>query len=354
MCWDHPPEDRESPSTQNRFGLERPGMMSLELFEKTVADLHGLGTRRIDIVGRGEPLLNPKVGPMVAYAKRLGMLVTLCTNASRLTAELSDRLVGAGLDRVNVSLNAGTPETYPKIHVSETPDNYRQVKRNLRYLTDSRKAAGKAAPYVKLSFVVGSRNFLELEEMVAVVHEVGADEAMLVHTVLQEASPDLALTRPQYERLLQSIPRARARARELGVRTNLATFAATVPTYLDAELKGPRVVPCYVGWYFTLVLGNGSVLPCCQCSEPVDRVSDKRGFAEAWSSEGYRAFRTAARNLPVPSDRLRSCECDRCMLRPRNISVHNMLHPFNRIAGGDEEQLFTIRDLLRMKKRDRS
>jgi hypothetical protein len=42
------------------------------------------------------------------------------------------------------------------------------------------------------------------------------------------------------------------------------------------------------------------------------------------------------------------------MLRPRNITVHNLLHPFNRIAGGDEEQLFTVRDLLRMKKRDRS
>jgi MoaA/NifB/PqqE/SkfB family radical SAM enzyme len=354
MCWDHPPEDRESLSTQKRFGLERPGMMSLELFKKTVADLHGLGTRRIDIVGRGEPLLNPRIGPMVSYAKQLGMLVTLCTNASLLKSELSDRLVEAGLDRVNVSLNAGTPETYPKIHVSETPDNYRQVKKNLRYLADSRKAAGKAAPYVKLSFVVGSRNFRELDEMVAVVHEVGANEAMLVHTVLQEATPDLALTRPQYEQLLQLIPRARAMARELGVRTNLATFAATVPTYLDAELKGPPVVPCYVGWYFTLVLGNGSVLPCCQCSEPVDRVTEKRGFAEIWSSEGYRGFRTASRNLPTPSDRLRTCECDRCMLRPRNITVHNLLHPFNRIAGGDEEQLFTVRDLLRMKKRDRS
>jgi hypothetical protein len=204
MCWDHPPEDRESPSTQNRFGLERPGMMSLELFKKTVADLHGPGragsTRRAASPAESEDRADGLLRQAARDARDAVHQRLL------LKPELSDRLVEAGLDRVNVSLNAGTPETYPKIHVSETPDNYRQVKKNLRYLADSRKAAGKAAPYVKLSFVVGSRNFLELDEMVAVVHEVGANEAMLVHTVLQEASPDLALTRPQYEQLLRLIP----------------------------------------------------------------------------------------------------------------------------------------------------
>jgi MoaA/NifB/PqqE/SkfB family radical SAM enzyme len=355
MCWDHPPEDRETASTEKRFGLARPGVMSLDVFERTVEDLHRLGTRRIDIVGRGEPLLNPNVAAMVALVKKRGMLATLTSNASRLTTAVADRLVEAGLDRLNVSLNAGTPETYPKIHVSETPDDYRAVKRNLRYLADRRAAAGKKAPYVKLSFVIGARNFGELEEMVGVVHEVGADEGMFVHTVVHEATPDLVLTRAQYEALLESVPRARARAKNFGVRTNIATFAATVPTYLHTQdLKGPAVVPCYVGWYFTLVLGNGSVLPCCQCSEPIDRVTSERGFGEIWSSQAYREFRSAARALPAANERLESCECDRCMLRPRNITVHNMLHPFNKIEGGDEEQLFTLRDLVRMKKMDRN
>jgi len=42
------------------------------------------------------------------------------------------------------------------------------------------------------------------------------------------------------------------------------------------------------------------------------------------------------------------------MLRPRNITIHNLLHPLNKINGGDEDQLFTVADLLRMKKLDRS
>ena len=58
-------------------------------------------------------------------------------------------------------------------------------------------------------------------------------------------------------------------------------------------------------------------------------------------------------NLPQANDKLASCECGQCMLRPRNITIHNLLHPFNKIDGGDEEQLFTVTDLLRMKKFDR-
>ncbi|MDX1389534.1 MAG: radical SAM protein, partial [Acidobacteriota bacterium] len=294
------------------------------------------------------------IDEMVAHGKRRSMLVTLCTNASTLDARLAESLVECGLDRLNVSLNAGTPETYPRIHVSETPENYRQVKRNLRRLADLKARSGARAPHVKLSYVVGARNFFELEQMVRVVHEVGAEEGMFVHTVVHSGTQDLRLDREQYDRLLDSVPRAKFLAAELGVETNLGTFAATVPTYLDDTVEGPAVVPCYVGWYFTVILGNGSVMPCCQCSEPVGRITETESFAEIWASSRYRGFRKAARNLPEKDDNLSSCECDRCMLRPRNISVHNTLHPWNRIHGGNREQLMTVGDLLRMKKKDRS
>lgn len=354
MCWDHAPADRQSDATQNRFGFLREGIMTFETFKGIVDDLHTLGTRRIDIVGRGEPTLNARVVEMVRYAKGRGMLLTMTTNGSRLWQDRADAFVAAGLDRLKISMNAGTPENYPNIHVSETPDNYLKVKANLRYLADRKLATGRRAPHVTLSFVVSAKNYFEIEQMVRVVAEVGADEGSFVHTVIHDGTPDLALTRDQYAELQRTVPRARAVADELGVVTNLATLHATVPTYLNDAITGPPVVPCYVGWYFTVVLGNGSVMPCCQCNKPLDQVTEERGFADIWGSDTYARFRTAAKNLPNPSNILASCECDRCMLRPRNISIHNMLHPWNRIEGGDDEQLFTIADLMRMKKVDRA
>jgi len=347
FCWDHPPEDRENEDTTKRFGFERPGVMSLEQFKGIVDDLYKLGTRRVDLIGRGEPLLNRAALEMIHYVKGRNMQLLLCTNASRLSESIAKGMVAAGVDRVNVSLNAGTPETYPHIHVTETPENYLRVKRNLRYLSDCKIAARSDVPYLSLSFVISSKNCSELASMVSVASELGAQEAAFVHTVLHDGTPDLALSQEQYRELLASIPAAQAKAAALRVQTNLGTFAATAPPYMKNEIIGPPVVPCYVGWYFTVILGNGSVLPCCQCTEPIDQVSSDRKFSEVWASENYAGFRKAAKQLPMPNERLKTCECDNCQLRPRNIAIHNFLHPLKPIESGDDVQTFTPKDFLR-------
>jgi MoaA/NifB/PqqE/SkfB family radical SAM enzyme len=112
-------------------------------------------------------------------------------------------------------------------------------------------------------------------------------------------------------------------------------------------MVGPTVVPCYVGWYYTTILGNGSIMPCCQCASPVGHLTKERRFADIWASSEYAEFRNAARSLPKKSDRLMTCECDNCSLRPRNLAIHNFLHPLNQIQVGGEVQRFTPRDFLR-------
>jgi MoaA/NifB/PqqE/SkfB family radical SAM enzyme len=62
--------------------------MSLEIFESIVDDLHDLGTRRLDGVGRGEPLMNRDALEMIRYAKTRGMEVLLISNGSLLDADL--------------------------------------------------------------------------------------------------------------------------------------------------------------------------------------------------------------------------------------------------------------------------
>lgn len=350
FCWDHPPADRASADTTQRFGLARPGVMPLERFKGIVDDLYDMGTRRIDLIGRGEPLLNRAALDMIRYVKGRGIQLQLVTNGSRLFEPIAKGLVAARTDRVHVSLNAGTPETYPRIHVTETPQNYLKVKKNLRVLSDCKIAAGSNLPYLSLSFVITSTNYFEIMEMIEAASEVGAQEATFIHTVLHDGTPDLALNEAQYQELQDSLPAARERAAALGVLNNLGMFAATVPPYMPSEIIGPPVVPCYVGWYFAVVLGNGSVMPCCQCAAPIGQVTNERRFADIWASREYSDFRIAAKSLPEKNDRLATCECDNCQLRPRNLAVHNFLHPLNRIRGGQEVQKFGPSDFLRKMK----
>ena len=347
FCWDHPPEDRENPDTAQRFGLARPGVMSLEQFKGIVDDLHAMGTRRIDLIGRGEPLLNRRALDMIRYAKGREMQLLMVTNGSRLFEPIAEGLVAARMDRVNISLNAGTPETYPKLHVTETPENYLKVKKNLRVLSDRKIAAGSSLPFLSLSFVITSRNYFELIDMIEVAHEVGAQETQFIHTVIHDATPDLALNEAQFEELQRSIPVAAERAAALGLQTNLESFGPSIPPYMPSEMVGPPVVPCYVGWYFAVILGNGSVMPCCQCAEPIGQVTTGRRFGEVWASPEYAEFRTAAKALPEKSEKLKTCECDNCQLRPRNIALHNFLHPLKQIPAGQEVQSFKPRDFVR-------
>lgn len=347
FCWDHPPDDRENADTAQRFGLARPGVMRLEQFKGIVDDLYDMGTRRIDLIGRGEPLLNRSALDMIRYAKGRGMQLMIVTNGSRLFEPIAKGLVDARIDRVNVSLNAGTPETYPHIHVTESPEDYVKVKKNLRRLSDYKIATGTDLPYLGLSFVITSKNYFEIASMIEVVHEVGAQEADFLHTVIHDGTQDLALSEAQYQELQASLSAARDKATALGVKNNLGTFGVTIPPYMPSEVVGPAVVPCYVGWYFTVILGNGSVLPCCQCTAPVGQVTKERRFAEVWASREYADVRTAARSLPEKNDRLKTCECDNCQLRPRNVAIHNFLHPWNRIQAGREVQKFTSSDFVR-------
>jgi MoaA/NifB/PqqE/SkfB family radical SAM enzyme len=124
---------------------------------------------------------------------------------------------------------------------------------------------------------------LEIASMIEVAHEVGAQDAQFLHTVIHDRTPDLALNEVQYRELQASLPAAREKAAALGLQNNLTTFAATIPPYMPSEVVGPPVVPCYVGWYFAVILGNGTVLPCCQCAAPVGQVTSERRFAEVWA-----------------------------------------------------------------------
>jgi len=348
FCWDHPPDDRANADTADRFGMARPGVMPLAQFKGIIDDLYDIGTRRIDLIGRGEPFLNRAALDMIRYAKAREMQLYIVTNGSRLFEPIARGLVEAGADRLNVSLNAGTPETYPRIHITETPKDYLKVKKNLRVLSDCKIAAGSDLPYISLSFVITSTNYFEIASMIEATHEVGAQEANFAHTVLHSGTPDLALSEAQYLEFQAAAPAALKKAAALGVQSNLATVYATVPPYMPSEMVvGPPVVPCYVGWYFTEILGNGSVLPCAQTGAPIGKVTKDRRFAEIWASRHYADFRTAARSLPEKNDLLKTSECDNCQFRARNVALHNFLHPLSRIDAGQEVKTFTATDFLR-------
>ncbi len=94
-------------------GKDPTGTVSVEDVANVLEAAVGLGMDSVRFTG-GEPLLRKELPEMIAHAKGLGVHdVAITTNASLLERRLPD-LLAAGLDRVNISLDAVDPDAFKR------------------------------------------------------------------------------------------------------------------------------------------------------------------------------------------------------------------------------------------------
>ena len=94
------------------------GMMDMELFRKIVDDCKGFPKRikTLRLYKEGEPLANPHLPEMIAYAKASDCFesIDFTTNGTLLNPTLNRRLIEAGLTRINISIEALDADGYEK------------------------------------------------------------------------------------------------------------------------------------------------------------------------------------------------------------------------------------------------
>lgn len=94
------------------------GDIDIGLYKKIIDEGEQNDLCSIKLSYRGEPLLHPRIVEMVHYAKEKGILdVYFNTNGMLLTAELSKRLIDAGLDRISISIEGTDPEKFETARV---------------------------------------------------------------------------------------------------------------------------------------------------------------------------------------------------------------------------------------------
>lgn len=97
--------------------LKSSALLSYEEIEKLVRIFAGLGVEKIRLTG-GEPLLRKNLEVLVEKISRVDGIrdIAITTNASLLSASRAKSLRNAGIKRVNISLDALTPEIYRRIN----------------------------------------------------------------------------------------------------------------------------------------------------------------------------------------------------------------------------------------------
>lgn len=127
-------------------------IMKFEVFEKIVQDLRQFPQKLkvLRLYKEGEPLLNKHLSDMISYAKKMEVAesIDFTTNGSLLSPEKNIKLIDAGLDAINISIEGISAERY--FEVSGIKIDFQQFVNNLRHFY---KNKGKCRVLIKTNDV---------------------------------------------------------------------------------------------------------------------------------------------------------------------------------------------------------
>jgi radical SAM protein with 4Fe4S-binding SPASM domain len=125
------------------------GVMKYDLFCKIIDDLEMFPEKIkvLRLVKEGEPLLNKRLPDMIRYAKsrQPDVMVDTTTNAHLLSKDVSDQLIDAGLDKIHISLQGITNESYKR--VAGVDLEFSDVIERVKYFFENRR---ECKVYVKV------------------------------------------------------------------------------------------------------------------------------------------------------------------------------------------------------------
>jgi MoaA/NifB/PqqE/SkfB family radical SAM enzyme len=220
------------------------GIMDMDLFRKVVDECAALGITHVRLHNYGEPFLDRRLVDKVRYAKTRGIAeVGMISNGSLITPGIAQGLIDAGLDAINISVDASGKETFERTRVNL---DYDVVIDNIRTLDRLRREAGRSRPKLILSFV------------------------------RQQDSPE--------EQAF--IDTWRGIADKIHI-TDLHNWAGTLNAHSDVAY------PCYRLWLTFTVLWDGRVSLCCADFDGRHVLGDLRTstIREVWNAPAYRAAR---------------------------------------------------------------
>lgn len=257
----------ECPSGLRSF--TRPtGMLKEELFRKTIDELQHTLSYLI-FYFQGEPYLHPQFIDLVGYASSKKIYTATSTNAHYLNDEMAKHTIQSGLDRLIISIDGTTQESYESYRIGgkldkviEGTKNIIRWKRELKSLT----------PFVVFQFLVVRQNEHQIEAVQKLGKELGVDHVALKTAQIYdyENGSDLIPTIDKYSRYKKD-PSGKY------------------------SIKNELLNHCWKMWHSCVVTWDGKVVPCCFDKDAHHVMGDlnQQSFKEIWTSEKYNAFRTS-------------------------------------------------------------
>ena len=150
----------------------KPRFLNKEVLKKRLSEMGTLGLKSIMYAGEGEPLLHKEIVDIILHTKKAGIDVALTTNGVLLNKEFVDNTLGS-IEWIKISINAGTKETYSKIHGTK-PNDFDRVIENMRYAVKVRREKGYKTT-LGMQLLLLPENWHEAEILAQKAKDIGMD-----------------------------------------------------------------------------------------------------------------------------------------------------------------------------------
>jgi len=271
----------ECPSGLRAF--TRPtGMLEEQLFKQTIDQLH----RRLlylTFYFQGEPYLHPRFLEMVRYASGKGIYTATSTNAHFLDDTTARQTVESGLDRLIISIDGTTQQTYAAYRVG---GKLEKVLAGTRCLIRWKQQLRSRRPYVVFQFLVVRPNEHQLDDVKKLARELGVDRVVFKTAQIYDYAQGSPLipTLDYYSRYRQNGDGS-------------------------YSIKNKLLNHCWKMWHSCVVTWDGLVVPCCFDKDAAHRMGDLKTdpFRNIWRGPVYGRFRQQLLRSRAEVDMCRNC-----------------------------------------------
>lgn len=271
----------ECPSGLRQF--TRPiGMLEPTFFKKTIDEVYK-ELIYLTFYFQGEPYLNPNFLDMVKYASDKGIYTSTSTNAHYLNKEQAKKTVESKLDRLIISIDGTTQETYEQYRIG---GQLQKVIEGTKNIIEAKRELKSNSPYLVFQFLVVKPNEHQLEDVKKLAHELGVDEVVFKTAQVYDFENGNPL-------IPENIKYSRYKKNADG-------------TY---SIKNKLLNQCWRMWSSCVVTWDGVVVPCCFDKDAKHQLGDlkKQKFQELWKSVKYQNFRQSILKSRQEIDICKNC-----------------------------------------------
>jgi pyrroloquinoline quinone biosynthesis protein E len=256
-----------------------PEELSTEDWKRVLTQARKMGAVQLGFSG-GEPLTRQDLPELVKHARELGYYSNLITSGYGLNEEKIIQLKQAGLDHIQVSIQASTQELNDHLAGTESYQHKQEVARLVK----------KHGYPMVLCVVIHRENIHQMQQILEMADSLGADYLELANTQYYgwaHVNRDLLLpTKEQFEQA-ESI----AQAFKEKVNGRMKIY------YVIPDFYEDRPKACMNGWgtTFLTIAPDGAALPCHSARElPGMECPNVKDYSieQIWNdSEAFNFFR---------------------------------------------------------------